>query len=113
MTATFEDWCTHYGYEPADPHSSADYQRYLAGLDVFAPQTEAKLDWLALRIIDVVGKLDDSQIPWLRDKLAGRNRMQAFQFINNLDRGSRAAIAAELGVNPERFEIALDVSRSL
>ena len=117
MTATFEDWCTHYGYEPADPDASADYRRYLAGLDVFGPQTEAKLDWLAERALTAVAahrpELAGHWIEEKRRDLAGRTRMQVFQWMNNLDRGSRVAIAKSLGIDPDRFEIALDVSRSL
>lgn len=75
------------------------------------------LDWLATHVLDVLVQHDPSLAGgWIEGKrkdLVGRNRMQVFQWINNLDRPSRAAIAESLGVAPDRFEVALDVSRSL
>lgn len=78
---------------------------------------DTQLDWLAIRVLDVLVQHDPRLAGyWIEDKreaLAGRTRMQVFQWINNLDRPSRGAIAESLGVDPDRFEIALDVSRSL
>ena len=73
-----------------------------------------ELDELAEHVVAVLAEREgESYASEKAQRLAGLSRFQVLSWCNNLDAGNLRALAERLGIDPTRFAVAVDVTRSL
>lgn len=74
-----------------------------------------RLDWLAVRIIDVLDEqgFDAPYIDDIKDTLAGRDRFAVLLWCNNLDASNAEALAKRLNVSHEELSVTVKTLQRL